>query len=264
MNEYLKLKEDIEQADYVVIGIGDKFGYDWKRLEEDVRFNELFEQISNDDSLKWCIPFLQKVSMDTHKDEILANAYSSLAKLINNKDAYVITTTIDDYVYESGIDLSRIVTPCGGFKRLQCKNACLDETINLPLALLQYVQKLYNNMMSLDEIRDKYPECPHCGADLVFNQIGADKYVETAYLPKWGQYKDWLEKTMNRRLVLIELGVGMGFMPVIRAPFEKLVNYNLKSTLYRVHPTLYMGIPNVDDRCISIKAEPKDWIIGIN
>lgn len=254
--------EEIKQAEYVVVGIGEKFGYDWSMLEKDERYVDLCNQIDGRDELNWCIPFLQKVSMAANPDEQLKEAYAKLADLLKEKDSYVITTTIDDYVYDSGIDISRIVTPCGGFKKLQCENACKDETIILPNALLQYVQKLYNEMMSLDEIIDKYPECPHCGGNLVFNQIGADKYVETAYLPKWTQYREWLEKTMNRKIVLIELGVGLGFMSVIRAPFEKLVSYNLKSSMFRVHPTLQMGTAEMGDRCTSVKSDPKDWIIG--
>lgn len=258
-----QLIDDIKEAEYVIVGVGEKFGYEWKLLEADARYNELVEIIEKTNKCRWVIPYLQKVAMDENKDEVLANAYDKIVELIADKDAYVVTTTIDDYVYDSDIPLDRIVTPCGGFKKLQCEKACCNEITNLPLPLLKYVENLYNNMMSLDEIQDKYPECPFCGANLVFNQIGCENYVEAGYIRDWALYREWLEKTMNRRVVLLELGVGLGFMSVIRSPFEKLAEYNLKSKMYRVHPTLYMGTPQISERCISVQADPRKWILEV-
>lgn len=258
------VKNTINDSDYVLVGIGELFGYDWKLVESDERYQELFEVINEDRSLEWLLPYLQKVTMDSLPDRKLKEAYFDLAKMISEKDYYVITTTIDDYIYQSGINEKRIITPCGGFRKLQCSNNCNKELINIPNALLKYVQNLYNNKISLDEIRDKYPECPDCGAYLVPNQIGIDNYAEEGYLDKWGEYRSWIEKTMNRKLTMLELGAGLGFMSVIRNPFEKLASYNQKATLYRVHPTLYMGTPQMEDRCISIQHNPIEWILNDN
>lgn len=252
------IKDRIDESDYVLVGIGEKFGYDWRKLEKDSRYIELLLKISEDKSLEWLIPFLQKTAMDRNPDEQLAKAYEKLAEITNGKDAFFITTTIDDYIYDTSIRKDRIVTPCGGFKKLQCEKACTHDLINVPNALLQYVQKLYNKEMSLDEMRDKYPECPECGANLIFNQIGNPNYVEAGYLTGWGIYHKWLEMTMNRKITILELGAGFGFMTVIRSPFEKLVEYNRKSIMYRVHPSLYMSAEGMEDRCISVKENPID------
>ena len=254
--------ERINESDYVLVGVGEKFGYDWSLLEKDARYNELFEQISQYKSLEWLIPFLQKIAMDANRDERLTKAYEKLAEITNGKNAFFVTTTIDDYIFNTTIPKERIVTPCGGFRKLQCENACTKELINVPNALLQYVQKLYNNMMSIDEMRDKYPECPDCGANLIFNQVGNPNYVEEGYLTGWGIYHKWLEMTMNKKITLLELGAGFGFMTVIRSPFEKLVEYNRKSIMYRIHPSLYMSAEGMEDRCISISENPIDLFVG--
>lgn len=259
----MDVRKQISDADYVIVGIGEGFGYDWSVLDGDDRYVELFNQITQVDGLDWLIPHLQKVTLDYNTDNKLAGAYQALKELIENKDYYVVTTTIDDYVYNAGLNADRIVTPCGGFRQLQCSQNCHKELINLPNALLKYVQNLYNNKMSLDEMMDKYPECPHCGSNLIYNQIGADNYLEDGYLIKWTAYREWLEKTMNRKTVLLELGVGLGFMSVIRSPFERLVGYNLKSMMYRVHPTLSMAAANTGDRCVSVPADPMEWITSI-
>lgn len=258
-----RLLDDINNADYVIVGIGDRFGYDWNKLSEDSRYNDLVEQIGEDGELIWIIPYLQKVVMDMNPDNRLKSGFEAIGKILEGKDYYVLTTTIDDYIYGSCLNQNRIVTPCGGFRRLQCEKACKDVLINVPSALLQYVQKLYNEEMNLDEMRDKFPECPDCGANLIFNQIGCENYIENGYLSDWTIYQKWLEMTMNKKIVMLELGVGLGFMSVIRKPFENLATYNLKSILYRVHPTLYMGTHEIAERCINIPENPIDWITGI-
>jgi len=256
----MDIRKEITDAEYVIVGIGELFGYDWKKLSCDKRYVELCEQIGDRSDLQWVIPFLQKVSMDAHADIELKGAYSKLAEMTEGKDCYFVTTTIDDYIYNLGFARERIVTPCGGYRQLQCEKGCTTELINLPFALLQYVQKLYNDMIQLDDILDKYPECPLCGANLVFNQIGYEPYIEEGYLSDWGKYQKWLEQTMNRDTLLVELGVGLGFMSVIRSPFERMVTYNKKARMIRVHPSLYMSAAGMDDRCISVAADPKAWM----
>ena len=256
------VKARLNDADFCVVGIGELFAYDWNLINSDERYIELSEAIDRDTSLSWLLPFVQKVAMDNNPDIRLKDAYENLVKSLENVDAYYITTTIDDYIYDSGIAKDRIVTPCGGFRKLQCEKICNEELINLPFALLQYVQKLYNKTISLDDIRDKYPECPECGSNLIFNQLGAQNYNEQGYLPEWNLYQQWLQKTMNKKIVMLELGAGLGLMSVFRSPFERLATYNLKSTLFRVHPTLYMSTPEISDRCVSIAQNPIDWVLN--
>lgn len=254
--------KNCEASDYSIIGIGELFAYDWKMLESDGRYIELLENIEGDNGLTWLVPFLQKVAMDNNPDMRLHDAYEKLSNALKDCDVYYVTTTIDDYIYKSGMDLGRIVTPCGGFRQLQCENNCNKELINLPFALLQYVQKLYNKMISLGEVRDKFPECPDCGANLVFNQLGTEHYNEQGYLVQWDSYQQWLQKTMNKKVTMVELGAGLGLMSVFRSPFERIATYNMKSTLYRVHPTLYMSTPEIKERCVSVAKHPIDLVLG--
>jgi NAD-dependent SIR2 family protein deacetylase len=97
------------------------------------------------------------------------------------------------------------------------------------------------------------PRCPHCGEPLVFNNILCERnYVEEGYKPKWEEYKNWLQGTLNRKLCIIELGVGMNLPDVIRWPFEKIAFYNQKSSFFRVNETLYQMTDELADKGISI------------
>ena len=59
--------------------------------------------------------------------------------------------------------------------------------------------------------------CPHCGKELVFNQIGTGTYCEQGYLDQWSNYTKWLMGTMHKKVVLLELGVGPLEFPVCRS-----------------------------------------------
>ena len=80
----------------------------------------------------------------------------------------------------------RIVAPCGNENWRQCSEGCTKD------------------IWELGEIPDDI--CPHCGAPLTGNTIQATPYIEEGYLPQWEKYTQWLTKTLNRELVILELG----------------------------------------------------------
>lgn len=52
---------------------------------------------------------------------------------------------------------------------------------------------------------------------------------------RWEAYTGWLQRTLNRRLVLLELGADFFSPAVIRWPFERIAMLNNKAMLYRVN-----------------------------
>ena len=77
--------------------------------------------------------------------------------------------------------------------------------------------------------------CPHCGAPLTGNTIEANPYIEEGYLPSWEAYKKWQAATLNRSLLILELGEGFRTPTVMRWPFEKTAYFNKKAFLCRVN-----------------------------
>ncbi|MFQ7575452.1 MAG: hypothetical protein ACLRLD_08585 [Lachnospira sp.] len=70
---------------------------------------------------------------------------------------------------------------------------------------------------------------------------------------QWDLYNKWLSGTLNKKLVIIELGEGFNMPNLFRWPFEKVNFINLKSKLYRVHDTFYQLPENIADRGVSIQ-----------
>lgn len=72
---------------------------------------------------------------------------------------------------------------------------------------------------------------------------------------QWNNYMNWLSRTLNRRLVILELGEGFMQPTIIRWPFEKTAAINNKARLYRVHKTFYQISDEIKEKAVAVKAD---------
>ena len=162
----------------------------------------------------------------------LKAAYEALYDLIKEKDYYIVTTLTDGAVYEMPFDKNRIVAPCGNIHWRQCSKACTKD------------------IWEESEVPDDV--CPHCKAPLTGNTIKAETYIEEGYLPRWKDYMKWQAGTINRSLVILELGEGFATPTVMRWPFEKIIYFNRKSRLYRINESFYQLPKEAEERGVSV------------
>ena len=95
-----------------------------------------------------------------------------------------------------------------------------------------------------------------CGSDRTGNVITNGHYDESGYLPQWKAYQTWLGNTLNRELVILELGEGFATPTVMRWPFEKTVYFNKKAELVRVHSKFAQVPPELTERSITLSKDP--------
>lgn len=252
------LREQIAGADKVLVGIGEEFQYDWNPLLEDRRYQEIEAEIAGREEYIWVVPFLQKMVLQRSRPDRWMRAYDNLRKLLAGKDYFIVSLCMDDLVYEAAPDEKRIVTPCGGFRKMQCDRNCCHMLSEIPQDDFETVIRYYEKEIPLEALRE--PVCPKCGDKLRFNQLGVTRYAEEGYLDHWNSYTRWLQGTVNRRLCVLELGVGMEYPTIIRFPFEKVVFYNQKAFLYRIHAKLYQIDAKIDDRGVGIQADALDFM----
>lgn len=174
------------------------------------------------------------------KDPHIRQAYEALSRLLEGKDYFIVTTNTDAAIYDSPLDKEKIVAPCGNETWRQCSKACTKD------------------IWESGEIPDDV--CPHCGAPLTGNTREAETYIEEGYLPQWQRYTRWLAMTMNRELLVLELGEGFQVPTVIRWPFEKTVFFNRKSHMYRVHQSLSQVTEEIGDRAAAVPENSVEWI----
>ena len=259
MNDMLReIKEKIQDSDIVLVGLGEKFQYGWDKLIADTRYQEIETEIDGREEYIWVIPFLQKMVLNQNEDERLKDAYLTLKELIDGKNYFIVSLCMDDYIYRYGFQENRVVTPCGGFRKMQCDVNCDGSLWDVPVEIYHKVEQYYKKEITLDMLQE--PICEKCGQKLRFNQLGVTKYAEQGYLDIWAEYTKWLQGTVNRKLCVLELGVGLEYPSVIRFPFEKIVFYNQKAFLYRVHPFLYQLGEEIAEKGKGIKDDPVDFL----
>lgn len=170
-------------------------------------------------------------------------AYAALAKLIDGKDYFIVTDNTDAAIFESALDPERMVAPCGNDTWRQCRDACTKD------------------IWEPGEVPDGI--CPHCGAPLISNTVEAGTYIEEGYLPRWNEYKLWLARTLNKRLLILELGVDFRYPTVIRWPFEKTAFVNEKAKLYRVNGSFSQISEELRGKAEPVAANSVEFIRGL-
>lgn len=202
-----------------------------------------------DDTAKQALEYLagaQKVLVGigaewkSGRDPKIRQAYEALGRLLDGKDYFIVTTNTDAAVYDSCLEGQRIVAPCGNETWRQCSKACTKD------------------IWEPGEIPDDI--CPHCGAPLTGNTREADTYIEEGYMPQWKKYTGWLAMTINRELLVLELGEGFQTPTVIRWPFEKTVYFNRKSHMYRVHKSLSQVSEEIGERAEAVAENSVEWV----
>ena len=171
----------------------------------------------------------------------LKAAYEELYQLIQDKDYYIVTTLTDGAIYEMPFDKNRIVAPCGNIHWRQCSKACTKD------------------IWEEGEVPDDI--CPHCKAPLTGNTLKAETYIEEGYLPRWKDYMKWQIGTINRSLVILELGEGFSTPTVMRWPFEKIIYFNQKSKLYRINENFYQLPKEAEKRGVSVHENSVRWML---
>lgn len=148
-------------------------------------------------------------------------------------------------------------------KQSKCVLIGLGEefTLKNPEDELKYIQ-FYKNLKDRLGARDYYI-VTQSEDDLIFRCGFDKKHVAAPFVypedeENWSDYMKWLSFTLNRHLLVLELGVGFANPMVIRFPFEKTVFLNQKSRMYRVHPVLPQVTAEIGDRGVAMKADPLD------
>ncbi len=246
-----EIKEKIAEADLVLVGIGEQLSVPTRMMEHDEKYNVIL----NDNSKTEYFPYLQQIYIQENERKYI-DFYNRLCDLIKDKNYYVLTTNADDVIYKSNIDKERIVAPCGSIHQFVCEE-CKGEIEVLEEESIVQNQSLFEKG-DIEKLNVKI--CPACKKMMQPNIVTYNYYDENGYLDKWGRYTKWLQGTVNRKLCILELGVGLAYPTVIRWPNEKIVTYNNKAYMFRIHDKLSQLSEGIGERAKSVAENPMNII----
>lgn len=248
--------EKVAQADMVLVGLGEEFD-GTRDLCQCGPYDFGLERLK-EAGLEWMIPAWNGFCREKSGARGTAAAREKLANLLKGKNYFAVSVSTDS----SLLSIGRIVMPCGSERKKQCSGGCrevLEEMTERDAETLkEFCGQLYEG--NLPKTIALPGTCPRCGAPLVLNNIYAENYNEEGYLAQWNLYTKWLQGTLNHRLLVLELGVGMRYPSVIRWPFEKIVFFNQKAYLYRVNEKLFQLTKELSEKSCGISKNAIDWL----
>ena len=142
-----QIKESIADAQLVLVGIGTEFEVDFEKMKEDPFYIPLMDQAMQEENAEQLLQYLRFHYIRKHPEQSRIQAYQNLARLLEGKNYFVVSLCKDDLIFASGLNPERIVTPCGGFRSLQCTGECVTDQEPLVSdeqvldALIQSIQK---------------------------------------------------------------------------------------------------------------------------
>lgn len=255
--DIIELKKHLEEADMVLVGIGEDFE-EKRYLQQNDRYCDCCGQIAQTGA-EWVMPYVNRLFLkDNHKLQV---AYQTLAKLLEGKNYFVLTSCMDGLIRETSIKPERIVEPCGTYSKMQCASGCANSVQDTYAQLLEQIENCcfeQKDWSMIDTVK-----CEHCNGPVVLNSLYAEHYAEEGYNAEWSLYTKWLQGTVNKKLCILELGSGMMFANILRFRFEKIVGLNQKSSLIRIHKNLYQIPVEISERGQGISQNAVDFMAEI-
>ena len=190
-----------------------------------------------------------------------STVYKKLREIVRDRDYYVITSNADGMFIKSGFDPDRVFQAQGNYERLMCMKHCTGRTWHAKPFIDKAIAGIDHKTFSVTD--SAIPLCPECGGPMTVAFRMREDYEE------WSErYQNWINGIMDKKLTVMEFGVGFNTPGVIRRPFEYLV-YSHSNVLFirvnRSYPnyanTGHPQIPNqIRDRSISVNGDAGELI----
>jgi len=263
--------EMIKNADYVLIGAGSGLSaaagaqYGGKFFEE--HFKEFQEAYGNgpdmqdmygagfypfpDEEARW--GYMSKLALTAGADLDVTPLHKTLMRAFEGKKVFVLTTNVDNQFEKAGLPVEQIFAPQGSYNLIQCKKGCHPKTYD-GVPMFREMDKARKNARIPKEL---VPKCPVCGGEMAMNLRSDDSFVEDeAWHGAERRFGEFLSEAMDKKLVLVELGVGFNTPGIIRFPFERLVYQHHNINLIRLNTGEGSIVPkSLGDRAISIESD---------
>lgn len=266
LNNIENIKKLIDKSEYVLIGGGAGLSasagilYSGKRFEDN--FKDFIEKYHFTDMYtsgfydfetqeeKWAYwakhMYINDIGMNA------TTLYKEILEIVKNKKYFVITTNVDDQFYKAGFDKNRIFATQGSYAYIQCSCACHAKIYNAT----DMVKEMVENIKDCKIPSELVPKCPVCGENMEVN-LRKDAYFvqDDNWYRQDKRYGEFLDNTKDKKVLLLELGVGFNTPGIIRLPFEQMTYNNKEWNLVRINKDNTSTFFDIEDKIIKIKDD---------
>lgn len=261
-----KLKEEIENSEYILIGAGAGlstsagFLYDGKRFEDN--FKDYIKKYGFTDMYSagfYNFPTLEEywayfsLYVYINRYDIEENeTYLNLYNIVRNKNYFVITTNVDGRFADSKFDKDKIFAVQGDFSLFQCSKPCRQETFYNE----KYIREMIKYKKEMKIPTELIPKCPYCGRNMSMNLRADSTFVQDKNWDKQkSKYENFLKNSDNSKILFLELGVGFNTPSIIKYNFWRMTLNNKKSIYASINLGECYSASDIEERSICIDAD---------
>lgn len=261
-----KLKEQIENADVIIIGAGAGLSTSAGLEYSGKRFYDNFSDFAKKYGLQdmYSAGFYHFETLEEYwaywsrhiylnRYQAIPNrAYNDLLSLVKDKDYFVLTTNVDHCFQKAGFDKKRLFYTQGDYGLFQCSKACQQETYDNEIQVKQMVKLQKDMKIPTDLI----PYCPYCGAPMTVNlRIDGTFVQDNGWYKASERYSDFLRRHENLHVLYLELGVGNNTPVIIKYPFWNMTSKNKNAVYACINYQKAYCPPQIEKQSICIQSD---------
>lgn len=177
-----------------------------------------------------------------------------------DKKLFVLSTNADGQFVKTGLSSDKIFCTQGDYFHIQCQRGCHDKIYDAIELFRQMDQERLDCRIPTELV----PKCPVCGGAMDMN-LRKDQYFvqDENWYDAQARFSAFLSEAMDKKLLLIELGVGFNTPTIIRFPFEKLVREHENINMVRLNLDQAIVPESFGKRAVGINADMAESIRDI-
>lgn len=275
LNKIEELKELIKEADYILIGAGSGLSTASGYIYSGERFKKYF----HDYELKYKFHDMYTGGFYEYKtlEEYWAywsryvyinrytspekQTYNDLYDLVKDKDYFVITTNVDHCFQRAGFAKERLFYTQGDYGLFQCSVPCNNITYDNETIIKEMVEKQKDMRIPSELI----PLCPVCGKPMIMNLRCDDKFVQDdGWHKACRRYEDFLKKSINKKILFLELGVGYNTPAIIKYPFWRMTLNNKNASYVCINTDIPYIPREIEEKSLCFTNDINDVLEKLN
>lgn len=187
--------------------------------------------------------------------------YEALLRLVEGREYFVLTTNVDHQFQLAGFDRARLFYTQGDYGLFQCSQPCCQKTWDNE----ETVRKMAAGQRGMKIPAELVPRCPVCGRPMAMNLRCDDRFVEDeGWHQAAARYEAFLQCQQGRRLLFLELGVGMNTPVIIKYSFWRMTAQNPSAAYACLNQGSAWAPREIAERSICINGDIGEVLAQMN